>query len=601
MRFETGQLDRGVILILVGLAVFVLVLATLPTPRTTPDEVTPRGDFAIVDVLLFDGEQFQEHRDVWVEQGRIKAVGRKLALPDDLPRVAGQGRTLLPGLIDAHVHSFGDVLSDSVRFGATTVLDQFTALDLTPNRVADRSSIGFSGAADLFSAGMLATAPGGHGTQYGMQVDTLTAPEQARDWVRARKEEGSDWIKIVIEDGSAYDFQLAALDRATIAAVIEAAHAEDLLAVAHVSRLSAALMAVELGIDGLVHVWADQLISDADAARIADAGVFVTPTLAVIASVAGQTPSRDLAGSLDADLLSAMQSSTLEGQFGATSEHDLDIALQNVGRLHRAGVTILAGTDVPNPGTASGLSLHVELDLLVQAGLTPAEALAAATSLAATAYGLDDRGRVADQQLADLVLIAGDIRGDVSFSSRIARLWKDGEPVTRRLQRKPDQAFPMAPSVTLISSFDTGLESSFGAGWFPSTDDVRGGQSAAELEVVDGALRISGDIKPGFPFPWAGAIWFPGDQPMAPLDFSGRTTLRFRARGDQRNYTVMVFGASMPAGAPPSASFQVSDQWSQLEFPLDGFNVGGVISGLSFVAQAPHGTFQLEIDDVIID
>ena len=121
------------------------------------------------------------------------------------------------------MHSFLSTLNDALRFGVTTVLDQSTAPAFGAARRPAREEVERSTEADLFSAGMTATAPDGHGTQHGIPVEVLTGPEQATEWVRARKAEGSDWIKIIYEDGSAFDMEIASLDGETVAAVIAAA------------------------------------------------------------------------------------------------------------------------------------------------------------------------------------------------------------------------------------------------------------------------------------------------------------------------------------------------------------------------------------------
>jgi imidazolonepropionase-like amidohydrolase len=95
-------------------------------------------------------------------------------------------------------------------------------------------------------------------------------------------------------------------------------------------------------------------------------------------------------------------------------------------------VEILAGSDAPNPGTAHGASLHHELELLVRAGLTPIEALRAATSAPARRFGLADRGRIAPGQRADLLLVAGDPTADILATRAIERIWKNGAVVERR-------------------------------------------------------------------------------------------------------------------------------------------------------------------------
>lgn len=421
---------RDPLIAAVGIAAFAGLLMTLPVPEPAdpPGGPLPETNFAVVDVTVFDGEEFRPHRDVWVEDGRIRAVGQRLALPDGLPRLDGRGHTLLPGLIDAHTHTYGMVLNDSLRFGVTTVFDQFTAPSILAQKRPARESLARTDESDLFSAGNLATAPGGHGTQFGVPIATLTTPEEAAAFVRERKEEGSDWIKIVWEDGATFGAEIPTLDRETIAAVIEAAHAEDLLAVMHVSSLAHGLAALEMGVDGLVHVWGDEVISEVDAARFADAGVFVIPTLSVRLAAAGESMGPELLRDLHPEDVSDMQRQTLAETFPrpvGTGE----AAIESVRRLHAAGVRILAGTDAPNPGTGFGISMHGELRLLERAGLSPAAALAAATAQAADAFGIEDRGRLARGRIADLLLVAGDLEGDLSRSTAIAGVWKDGFPV----------------------------------------------------------------------------------------------------------------------------------------------------------------------------
>jgi imidazolonepropionase-like amidohydrolase len=97
-----------------------------------------------------------------------------------------------------------------------------------------------------------------------------------------------------------------------------------------------------------------------------------------------------------------------------------------VRRLADAGVTLLAGTDAPNPGTVFGASLHRELELLVRCGISPAQALAAATAEPARVFGLADRGRVAAGQRADLVLVSGDPLTDITATRAIERIWRGG-------------------------------------------------------------------------------------------------------------------------------------------------------------------------------
>ncbi|MDE2664170.1 MAG: CIA30 family protein [Gemmatimonadota bacterium] len=605
MNTENRTALRSVWILLVAVAGFIGALATLPVPgdAAAPEQEAPEESFAIVDVTLFDGEAFRPNQDVWVEDGRVRRVGAKLRLPDDLPRVDGRGHTLLPGLIDGHVHTFGGTLGDALRFGVTAVLDQFTDPGLAAAARTARDEIARTAEADLFSAGMLATAPGGHGTQFGLAVEPLTGPEGADAWVRARKAEGSDWIKIVSEDGAAYRGDIPSLERETIAALIGAAHAEGLLAVVHVSDLEAALEAVSLGADGLVHTWFDAAISEEGARSFAEAGVFVVPTLSVIMGLFGDSTGLRILHETEEALVSPMQRQTLSNRFEMPEGPDSEVALENVRRLHAAGVRIVAGTDAPNPGTATGLSMHGELRLLARAGLESHEVLAAATSVAADAFAVPERGRIAEGTIADLLLVRGDVEEDLARTADIVTIWKDGYPVVRETASTASSPeIPPAPEGPVIVDFEDGLDSGFGFGWQVTTDAMNGGASTADLAVEDGALVVRGEIRAGFAFPWAGAIWFTGAQPMQAVDFSGRSVLRFRTRGDGRSYTVMLFGAGAAAAVPPTVPFVAGPEWAVVEIPLESFATAdpSVIAALAFVAQAPLGSFTFELDDVEI-
>jgi imidazolonepropionase-like amidohydrolase len=124
----------------------------------------------------------------------------------------------------------------------------------------------------------------------------------------------------------------------------------------------------------------------------------------------------------------------LSRDFNTFPAGDFDAALAAVKAMHAAGVPILAGSDANHlhaPGMAHGVSLHGELRLLVRASLTPTEALRAATSVPATTFGLDDRGRITPGARADLLLVDGDPTSRIADTLSIRDVWRSGSRTAR--------------------------------------------------------------------------------------------------------------------------------------------------------------------------
>jgi len=220
-------------------------------------------------------------------------------------------------------------------------------------------------------------------------AEALADPAAIDGLVDARVAEGA--AAIAIDVGGA-------ADPAALAAAIARAHHHGKLAVVHARTLAAAHAALAAGADGLVHVPTDAPVDETFIAAALARGVFVVAPLV-----------------------------------RATEQ-----AEANVRALRERGVAIVAG--------GSGPSLHAELGLLVAAGLTPDQAIEAATKAPAAAFRLDDRGRLAVGRRADLVLVVGDPLADISATGRVARVWSggvvhDGQP----LPPPPPPPEPAAP------------------------------------------------------------------------------------------------------------------------------------------------------------
>ena len=155
-------------------------------------------DVLIEHVRVFDGERTINRTSVLIRNERIEAIDPHLRPPKGARVIDGSDRTLLPGLIDAHTHirSRQD-LEQSLVFGVTTDLSMLMDLELANEEKAEQNANQAYDRADLFSSGYCATAPNGHGTEYGLKLPTITGPQEAQAWVDDRIAEGSDYIKII--------------------------------------------------------------------------------------------------------------------------------------------------------------------------------------------------------------------------------------------------------------------------------------------------------------------------------------------------------------------------------------------------------------------
>ena len=565
---------------------------------------------AITNVRLFDGTNVIPHATVVIDGTRIVAAGAKVAVPAGAAVVDGSGKTLMPGLIDSHTHVYPTTLERALRFGVTTEMDMFTSLRTLGPLRAEQAKGPVTSRADIYSAGILVTVAGGHGSEY-FPIPTFKTGDDPQAFIDARIAEGSDYIKLIVETGEAYAMKrIPTLSKSDLTLLIAAAHKRGKLAVVHISTLSAARDAVDAGADALVHIFADKPPDAAFGAFVAAHHAFVVPTLTVtesttgVASGASLITDAHLAGFLNSDEMVNLKAS-FPFRTGASAK--MENAFEAVRQLKRAGVPILAGTDAPNPGTSHGASMHRELELLVKAGLTPAEALAAATSVPAKQFKLDDRGRIAPGLRADLLLVAGDPTVDILATRNIVTIWRNGAALDRKPESKkgaPDAAVVPAIGDGMISNFDSGdTKPAFGSGWEISTDSITGGTSTASMEVVDGgangtakALHVHADTKPGSMYPWAGAMLMLGVIPMHPVDVSSKGGISFFAKGDT-DLRVMLFTAS--AGRIPRlTTAHAGAGWTEITLPWSAFNADGKDVQALLICGPEKGTVDFVVDEV---
>lgn len=427
---------------------------------------SPRGPGAwtLDDVVLIDGTGAAAvpGSRVVVEDGVVVAVDRAARPGGDGPRVVqGGGRWLLPGLWDTHIHhgfSAGGMSSEEevsaeqlllnwrayLRSGVTSVVS--TGDD--PERILAAREAERAGeliGPRIFAAGSVLTAPGGHPVATLMRgraigVGNLAAeledPAAAARHVRAALEDqGLDLVKVVY---STIPGDVPRLRRDVLEAAVAEAHRCGRPLVAHVSTTAEAAEAVESGVDGLEHMVldGDERLLDATFAAMSERGVLWTPTLSLFDRMAHDFDMSYVRGHRPDGFVSGRVLRSIE-EWASSGERPRPGApvppwertVEFAGRAHAAGVRLALGTDAGMTAVFHGLTVHRELELLVRAGLTPGEALSAATTVAAAKVGASARlGTIEVGREADLLLLRGDPLADIRNTRSIALIIKRGVP-----------------------------------------------------------------------------------------------------------------------------------------------------------------------------
>jgi imidazolonepropionase-like amidohydrolase len=342
----------------------------------------------INNVRVFDGERVLDQRTVVINNDHIgiDPAGARI--------IDGAGGTVLPGLIDAHVHvGTREQLTQALRWGVTTMLNMggFDIEGFAALRELD-------GMPALRTSHAAALRQGEFAQRMGFPAEVLLSDlDQIDDWVAEHVRTGADYIKLIVEEPG----KQGALDAEDIHAVVAAARQRNLLTIAHATSVATTRLAIENGVDFSTHAPLDGIV-DEQTVRATRAAI---PTLTMMREVA-------------------------KLRYADSVDEHYGYARDSVTALHRAGVPILLGTDAHPPMgpfvVNHGEAVHDELALLVEAGLTPIEALTAATSAIADQFGLTDRGRIAEMNRADLILVDGDPTEDIAATRNIRHVWCGG-------------------------------------------------------------------------------------------------------------------------------------------------------------------------------
>jgi imidazolonepropionase-like amidohydrolase len=410
---------------------------------------------------------------VVVRDGRIIEVGpaSRVRVPPDAQVVDAKGRWIIPGLVDGHVHFFqsgglytrpdaidlrkhrpyadrelawiranlGDTFARYVRSGVTSVVDfggpfwNFEVREIARKTAA---------APRVAVAGPLASTYQPEAlTTDDPPILKVNTPEEARALVRRQLSRHPDFVKIwyIVRQGEKPEDNLP-----VVKAAVDEAHAGGVRVAVHATELETARAAVLAGADVLVHSVEDKDVDDAFLKLLKERDVVYVPTLMVVEryrrvftqQIQLTRPEWEIANPWvvgtwfdlrhlpEADLPPRVVQSIRE----LRPLPPPTTLLKNLQRVHAAGVTVALGTDAGNIGTPHGPAVFREMELMREAGLSPAEVLATATVNGAKLMGREkELGTVEAGKLADFVVLGSDPLADIRNTSDIHTVVKEGQ------------------------------------------------------------------------------------------------------------------------------------------------------------------------------
>ena len=404
-----------------GAAVLVLCSAAA---CSSPEPVPPA---ATSDAIVFEGARVLvgdggviENATFVVDDDRLVSIGSgsEVAVPAGATRVDLSGRTVMPAIIDTHVHlreARDELVEDLQRkayYGVGAVLSLGRGVSDVAFELRDE---GVPNAARYRTVGRGITAPEPGRTEVPYWI---SSEEEARAAVQQLAPQNVDMVKIWVDDRNG---QFEKLTPEVYGAVIDEAHQHGLRVTAHVYTLEDAKGLLRAGLDAFAHGIRDMDVDDEAIELFRE-----RPNVVLVPNLPGPGVATDLAwlsGTIPPDQLEQMQERSVDRP---AAQEAFGIQARNLARLHAEGVTVAFGTD-----GGAGWSPHAEMEDMVRAGMTPADVIVAATRNSADLLALDDVGTLEAGKSADFVVLEANPLDDITNTRRIIDVYLRGEAVDR--------------------------------------------------------------------------------------------------------------------------------------------------------------------------
>ncbi|MFZ5572299.1 MAG: amidohydrolase family protein [Thermodesulfobacteriota bacterium] len=473
---NTHQWEKNAPLLLVSV---VLIIGGCLHQTNLPLLTAYSGDerpILITGVDLFTGkadEAVRENVHILIEDGRIARISDEPIAAPKARVIPADGKMIMPGLIDSHVHVVGSGAPPQLKAlpnpernltaflyaGITTVVDTGGPPE-TLKALADRVECLELAGPRLIYAGKILARSGGHPAAMIRNLapwplnsliiaDIMFELEDDADipvMVRENKAEGARFTKLVVDQ---IPLKVPSLNAQQVARIVSAAREEGMETVAHIGSEEDILTCLEGGIHVFIHGPYRSRLSEETIQRMKRGNCIVIPTVAVFDNLEIWAQNRPYFSSLDAEItdpviLAAYREPVSEETTDPRMTEWLKEAIRHetekfdiTARMKVAGMVLLAGSDSINVASSPGATLHREMELLAtRCGFTPEEAVAAATSIPGHYYagilGIPGLGCLEEGAPADLVILNGDFRKDITRTRDIHEVIIRGKRVERR-------------------------------------------------------------------------------------------------------------------------------------------------------------------------